>query len=199
MVRISIVSLRLDADGELAAQGRCRGRGRGQGPERGSTSTDHLITLLVSAAWTFERGGKPRHPVPCRGHAPPPTPAPTPVGRITCPRGASVVAESVPSTGPDLSELGRQVAKVSPEMQMMDGDDKLDAGSSVSLRETRLRRAARLGSALPSSSAHRKCTSAPSAAYAKSGKMGFGKPNLGGLDCLPIRFYVAKIFESRPF
>ena len=30
-------------------------------------------------------------------------------------------------------------------------------------------------------------------------KMGFGKAILGGLDCLPIRFQVAKIFESRPF
>ena len=29
--------------------------------------------------------------------------------------------------------------------------------------------------------------------------MGFGKAILGGLDCLPIRFQVAKIFESRAF
>ena len=34
----------------------------------------------------------------------------------------------------------------------------------------------------------RRMASAPSAASAKSGKMGFGKAILGGLDCLPIRF-----------
>ena len=39
--------------------------------------------------------------------------------------------------------------------------------------------------------------SALSAASLNSGKIGFGKPILGGLDCLPIRFSVAKIFESR--
>ena len=39
----------------------------------------------------------------------------------------------------------------------------------------------------------------PSAASAKSGKMGFGKAILEGLRCLPIRFWVAKIFESRAF
>ena len=41
--------------------------------------------------------------------------------------------------------------------------------------------------------------SALSAASLNSGKIGFGKPILGGLDCLPIRFSVAKIFESRAF
>ena len=40
--------------------------------------------------------------------------------------------------------------------------------------------------------------SALSAASLNSGKIGFGKPILGGLDCLPIRFSVAKIFESGP-
>ena len=45
----------------------------------------------------------------------------------------------------------------------------------------------------------RRMASTPSAASAKSGKMGFGKAILEGLHCLPIRFEVAKIFESGAF